>query len=80
MTALGQDRKSSQRANVVRCSPNSGLKSDIASCPFRAMNGSRLVCDSTMSMSRNVNLYDVSRMAQLSQFPLALLVISTVAS
>ena len=30
MSVVGQNRKSSPRANVVRCSSNNGLKSDIA--------------------------------------------------
>src|SRR6476620_3594181 len=38
MTALGQNRKYSLRADDVRSTPESGLKSDIAPCPFRAKN------------------------------------------
>jgi hypothetical protein len=36
MTALGQNRKSSMRANVFRFAPESGLKSDMARCPVCA--------------------------------------------
>jgi hypothetical protein len=36
MSELGQNRKSSMRAHVFRFAPESGLKSDIASCPKSA--------------------------------------------
>ena len=36
MSLLGHDPKGSCRAHLVRTSPESGLKSDIAPCPFRA--------------------------------------------
>ena len=32
----GQNRKSSMRANVFRCSPNNGHRQDTSVCPFRA--------------------------------------------
>src|SRR5258705_5875499 len=41
-TAMGQNRKSSMRANVFRCSPNNGHRQDTSACPFRANNGSQL--------------------------------------
>ena len=34
--SLGQNRKSSTRANVFRCSPNNGHRQDTSACPFRA--------------------------------------------
>jgi hypothetical protein len=34
--AMGQNRKSSMRANVFRCSPNNGHRQDTSACPFRA--------------------------------------------
>src|SRR4029453_15109550 len=37
---LGQNRKSSMRAYDFRFTPESGLRSDIARCPFRARSGS----------------------------------------
>src|SRR5436305_14820366 len=39
MTALGQTRKCSRRANDVRFAPNSGLNSDLVGGPFGANNG-----------------------------------------
>jgi hypothetical protein len=39
MSQLGQKAKYSSGADVFRFTPESGLKSDIAPCPFRAMNG-----------------------------------------
>jgi hypothetical protein len=39
---VGQNRKYSPRAHIVRFAPNSGPKSDIPPCPFGAMNGSQL--------------------------------------
>ncbi len=36
MSLLGQNRKSSMRANVFRCSPNNGHCQDTSACPFRA--------------------------------------------
>ena len=39
MSLLGQNRKSSGRAYVFRFTPESGLKSDIPLCPFRANFG-----------------------------------------
>src|SRR6266403_4509269 len=32
----GQNRKSSMRAHVFRCSPNNGHRQDPSACPFRA--------------------------------------------
>src|SRR5258708_5108292 len=40
MSELGQNRKSSRRAYVFRFTPESGLKSDIPPCPYRANSGS----------------------------------------
>src|SRR5258707_10493668 len=37
--SLGQNRKSSMRAYVFRCSPNNGHRQDTSVCPFRAMDG-----------------------------------------
>ena len=37
MSASGQNRKSSMRAYVVRCSPNNGHRQDTSACPFRAI-------------------------------------------
>jgi len=37
MSGLGQNRKSSMRANVFRCSPNNGHRQDTSACPFRAI-------------------------------------------
>src|SRR5258708_13005754 len=37
--SLGQNRKSSMRANVFRCSPNNGHRQETSACPFRAMCG-----------------------------------------
>src|SRR5450755_2469842 len=39
MSVMGQTRKSSPRANVVRCSSNNGLNSDITACLKRATTG-----------------------------------------
>jgi hypothetical protein len=39
MSELGQKAKYSLRAHMVCFAPDSGLKSDIALCPKRAMNG-----------------------------------------
>jgi hypothetical protein len=36
MSELGQNPKSSQQANVVRCSPNNGLCQDTSAFPLRA--------------------------------------------
>src|SRR6476659_6343034 len=36
MSHLGQNRKSSMRANVFRCSLNNGHRQDTSACPFRA--------------------------------------------
>src|SRR6476660_5541948 len=33
MSELGQNRKSSMRANVFRCSPNNGHRQDTSACP-----------------------------------------------
>ncbi len=38
-----QNRKSSMRAYVFRFAPESGLMSDIAPCPFRAITGRQLI-------------------------------------
>jgi hypothetical protein len=35
----GQNRKSSMRANVFRCSPDNGHRQDTSACPFRANSG-----------------------------------------
>jgi hypothetical protein len=35
-SVMGQNRKSSLRANVFRCSPNNGHREDTSACPFRA--------------------------------------------
>jgi len=32
---MGQTRKCSPRAHIFRCSPNNGLKSDVAACPAK---------------------------------------------
>src|SRR5258707_15231520 len=37
MSHLGQNRKTSMRANVFRCSPNNGHRQGTWACPFRAM-------------------------------------------
>src|SRR5260370_36174303 len=42
MSELGQNRKSSMRAYVFRCSPNNGHRQDTSACPFRANNARRL--------------------------------------
>src|SRR5712671_7687614 len=34
--SLGQNRKSSMRANDFRCSPNNGHRQETSACPFRA--------------------------------------------
>jgi hypothetical protein len=39
MSAPGQNRKSSMRAYVFRCSPNNGHRQDTSACPFRAISG-----------------------------------------
>jgi hypothetical protein len=39
MSEMGQKAKYSLRAHIVRIVPESGLKSDLAGRPFRAMNG-----------------------------------------
>ena len=39
MSQLGQNRKSSMRAYVFRCSPNNGHRQDTSACPFRATTG-----------------------------------------
>src|SRR5260370_37347579 len=36
---LGQNRKSSMRANVFCCSSNNGHRQDTSACPFRANSG-----------------------------------------
>ena len=36
-SVVGQNRKSSIRANVFRCSPNNGHRHDTSACPFRAL-------------------------------------------
>ena len=41
MSARGQTRKYSTRANDFRCSPNNGHRQDTSACPFRAICGSR---------------------------------------
>jgi len=41
MSQMGQKAKYSLRADVFRFTPESGLKSDIGPCPFRAKLGSR---------------------------------------
>src|SRR5260221_630228 len=41
MSAPGQNRKSSMRAYVFRCSLNNGHRQDTSACPFRANTGSR---------------------------------------
>src|SRR5204863_10077481 len=40
MSQMGQNRKSSMRANVFRCSPNNGHRQGTSACPFRAKTGS----------------------------------------
>jgi hypothetical protein len=39
MSELGQKAKYSRGVDVFRFTPESGLMSDIAPCPFRANNG-----------------------------------------
>jgi len=39
VSASGQNRKSSMRANVFRFAPESGHRAMQSACPFRAMNG-----------------------------------------
>jgi hypothetical protein len=39
MSALGQKQKGSERADVVRFSPQSGHRELASVCPFSAMNG-----------------------------------------
>jgi hypothetical protein len=38
MSELGQNRKSSTRANVFRFAPKSGHRATESACPFRAKN------------------------------------------
>jgi hypothetical protein len=47
--SLGQKAKYSLRADDVRSTPESGLKSDIGPCPFRANSGSELIHSITSS-------------------------------
>src|SRR5258708_8453927 len=50
--SLGQNRKSSPGANVVRCSSNNGLKSDIAPCPKSADTVAKVENRTTLKISR----------------------------
>ena len=56
MSELGQNRKSSPRANVVRCSSNNKLKSDIAECLKRAMYGRRPRCKRNLTFQQSVRV------------------------
>src|SRR5260370_13336126 len=61
MSQLGQNRKYSLRADDVRSTPESGLKSDIGPCPKSANNGSRQPCLMTSSAScRRANFKTVT--------------------
>jgi hypothetical protein len=57
MTVVGQNRKYSLRADDVRSTPESGLKSDIRPCPVRATSG---------LMHRSKELYSITSSAMAS--------------
>ena len=71
---LGPNRKSSLRAYVVRCSPNIGLKSDIAPCPFgankRLMHRSNNQRYSITSSARSSNAAGISSPSAFAVFTL----------
>src|SRR6266576_3043813 len=54
---MGQNRKSSMRANVFRFAPESGHRAMQSACPFRARNGSEAT-RAYGSASRGDNLFD----------------------
>src|SRR5882762_6139530 len=59
MSVPGQNRKYSLRADDVRSTPESGLKSDIAPCPKSANSGHRCR-DASLSRAERLNLVAAS--------------------
>src|SRR5260370_36809212 len=55
MSQLGQNRKSSMRAHVFRCSPNSGHRQDTSACPFRAISRLPFSENRRIADDKNVN-------------------------